>query len=127
MEISIFLAKVIGVYLVIDGLSAIIMHKELIPIVSEIKNKAFFVFWGIFATIIGLLIVVSHNYWVETYQVVISLVGWFVFIKGILILFLPVKFLEEVISKINKPIFYQIAGLFTILLGLWLTYFGFIV
>ena len=40
MEISIFLAKVIGIYLVIDGLSAIIMYKELIPVVAEIpKNK----------------------------------------------------------------------------------------
>ncbi|NCS99253.1 hypothetical protein GW764_03650 [Candidatus Parcubacteria bacterium] len=127
MEISIFLAKVIGIYLVIDGLSAITMHKELIPVVAEIKNKTFFVGWGVFATIIGLLIVVSHSYWATLYQTGISLIGWFVLVKGILILFLPVRFLEEIILKLNKPIFYQIGGLFSILIGLWLTYFGFVV
>lgn len=127
MEISIFLAKIIGIYLIIDGLSAITMHKELIPIVSEIRNKTFFLGWGVLATIIGLLIVVSHNLWVAPYQIVISLVGWFVFVKGVLILFLPVKILEEVILRLNKPVFYKAAGLVSILVGLWLTYHGFIV
>lgn len=127
MEISIFLAKIIGIYLIIDGLSAITMHKELIPVVSEIRNKTFFLGWGVFATIIGLLIVVSHNLWVAPYQIVISMIGWFVFIKGVLILFLPVKILEEVISRLNKPVFYKAAGLVSILVGLWLTYHGFIV
>ncbi len=127
MEISIFLAKFIGIYLIIEGLLALLMHKEIIPIISEIKNKAGFLLLGNIITIIGLLIVISHNIWVSYHQFFISLIGWIILIKGLLIIFLPPNTTKEMIAFFNKPIFYNINGIISISIGLWLTYFGFIV
>lgn len=127
MEISILLAKIIGVYLVIEGISLITMQKEIIPIISEIKGKAVFLGWGVIATIIGLVIITSHNVWLNSYQIAISLFGWLVFVKGVLISFLPMNVIEKIINKINKPIFYNTGGVIAILIGLWLTYYGFVI
>jgi hypothetical protein len=127
MEISIILARIIGVYLIIDGLAAIMMQKEIIPIVSELKGKAVFFGWGIMATIFGLIIITTHNIWLSPHQTVISLFGWLVFIKGVLISFLPLNTIEKIIDKFNRPIFYNLAGILVIIIGLWLTYYGFII
>lgn len=126
MEISIFLAKVIGVYLIVIGLLVLMIQKDFIVVISQIKEKADFIIFGFIITLLGLLMLVSHNLWNNAHQVVISIIGWVVFIKGLIILFFPRKFFDDLIVLVNKPIFYNLGGIISILIGLWLTYFGFV-
>lgn len=127
MEISIFLAKVVGVYFIIMGLLALTSQKGVMNMVDQLKDKANFLVLGFVTTLIGLLMVVSHSVWTTPHQIAISLIGWVSFIKGLIILFFPTKFFDEFIEMINKPALYSAFGVAALLVGFWLVYYGFII
>jgi uncharacterized membrane protein len=129
MELSIFLAQIIGIYLIADGIVAITRFKELIPIIEEFKlNKILFFSLGTIVLLLGLIIVLNHNIWHgEPYQIVITLIGWIVLIKGLILFLLPSELIKSIIDQFNHPNTYRIAGTVTLLFGLWLTYHGFVI
>ena len=70
-------------------------------------------FSGLVALGLGLLIVIGHNIWVQSWPVVITLVGWVLILQGMLRVFWP-----EVFAKIMKDV---LAGSgYTILSWVWL-------
>jgi hypothetical protein len=81
---------------------------------------------GFIALILGLLIVVSHNVWVLDWRLLITLFGWFGVIKGIIrITFteFSVKHGEKLLK--NDSSYYTAFGL-NFILGLVLTFYGFL-
>lgn len=127
MEISIFLAKVVGIYFIIMGLLVLTSQKGVMNMIDQLKDKANFLVLGLVTTLIGLLMIVSHNIWTTPHQIVISLIGWVSFIKGLIILFFPTKFFDEFIEMINKPALYSAFGVLALIVGLWLSYYGFVI
>ena len=127
MEISLFLAKVIGLFLIVDGLVILIRSKELMSAVSEIKNDKFSImFLGMLVLIMGLLITISHNIWTgSAFQVVITIIGWLMAIKGLVVSLLPMSVFDRLLAAVNKPVLYQISGVVVILVGIWLSIVGF--
>ena len=127
MEISLFLAKIMGLFLIVDGLVALIRYKDLMPAVYELKNNKFtMVFMGLLVLVLGLLVTVSHNIWTgSAFQIVITIFGWAMVIKGLIISIMPIEFVEKLIMKVNRPTYYKISGVVMILIGLWLSVAGF--
>jgi hypothetical protein len=83
MDISTFLAKVMGLYLVIMAFVVMINKKTLFKAVKEYtQNSALLLLGGAFALILGLLVVVSHNLWVADWRVIVTIFGWLTLIKG---------------------------------------------
>lgn len=124
MELSIFLAKVIGLYFLIACLAVLINHKPFNQMVNEyVKNKPIIFFHGLIALLVGLLLVVSHNVWIYGWPVVITIIGWLALLKGIAHLFAPQKSIEWGLSiyKSLEPVLFIIG----LLVGLYLTYVGF--
>lgn len=90
MYISFFLAKVIGLYLIITCGAMLVRRKRLMVIVEQfIENSAMTLLSGIMSLILGLLMVVSHNVWVFNWRILITLIGWLTLIKGIAWLYFP--------------------------------------
>ena len=87
MEVSIFLAKVIGLYYVIVFVAVMVNRKNL-PRLAEgfSENLALGYLAGFLAVVVGLLIVVSHNVWVADWRAIITVVGWLALLKGIVLM-----------------------------------------
>jgi hypothetical protein len=89
MDISIFLSKALGVYLLIVG-SGMLINKKIRSIFLEILNNHTLLYVSDFmGLIIGILIVCSHNLWVEDWRLIITLIGWLALVKGTLRVVFP--------------------------------------
>ena len=90
METSIFLAKVIGLYLLIAGLMLLIRRGAVGEVIDDItRSPALVAFAGSISLAIGLLLVVSHNHWSRDWTVVVTLLGWLALLQGVIRLFYP--------------------------------------
>ena len=125
METSILIAKIIGIVYTALGVGLIINKKYYKETFKKmISNTSFLFMGGLFAIIIGVLIIEHHNYWKNDWTVLITIIGWVAIIKGILLIVFPKSF------SIFKPFFsskllYLIFGPFMIIIGIVFLYFGF--
>ena len=127
MDISLFLAKIIGLYLIVDGLVVLLRHKELVPLVDEFRNNRFaVVFCGLIVFLLGILVTTSHNIWTGAgFQIAVTIIGWLLVIKGLVVSIMPQDFTDKMIVWVNKPVLYKVAGIVAILVGVWLSTAGF--
>ena len=124
MELSIFLAKVLGLYLIIVPASVLLNRKYLPRIIEEFSRSfALIVLSGFIALVLGLLVVVSHNIWSADWRVMITILGWLTLAKGVFRIFLPHKF-SQAASMSARPWWVVVIVIF-IALGGYLTYVGF--
>lgn len=127
MVLSIFLAKTIGLYLIIISAAFIINANELKPMMLDmLKSPSLLLFSSILALVLGILIVVSHNIWVMDWRVIITLLGWLTLLKGVIRLFYPEFFMKKATKCVENKAYYNIMMLIILLIGLTLLYFGYV-
>ncbi|AHE66950.1 hypothetical protein [Legionella oakridgensis] len=126
--ISIFLATVIGWYLVITSLLLIFKHELVRPVMSEIMtHRALLFILAIITLILGLLLVTSHNIWVMGWPVIITLFAWLILLSGIVRLFFPDVAAKMGQSFLERPARMIVAGVVFLVIGIFLlfkVYFG---
>lgn len=87
---TIFLATVIGWYMVLFGFLVLARTDYVKFAVAEIlEQRGLFFLLAVITMILGLLMVASHNSWVMGWPVAVTVICWLVFISGVLRLFLP--------------------------------------
>jgi len=126
METSLFLAKVIGLYFLVIGLHMALRRKELrIMFETFVENRPLTYLTSVFALILGLLLVVSHNVWIAGWPIIITLLSWLVLIKAIAYLLLPFDALARAVKVFNRPAWFTAGGAITAGFGLFLAGKGF--
>lgn len=126
MELSLFLAKVMGLYFVIISLSVLINKNRMPSIITGIiQNPSLQLVMGLNLLIVGILLIITHNVWVASWQVMITIIAWLVLIKGILNVAFP--YLAQSMTKpfLQWRIILYISILINFLIGLFLCYYGF--
>jgi hypothetical protein len=126
MDMSKFLAKVLGIYFLLLGISMLMnMHYFIVNFQEIIKNTPLMLVTGFFILILGVLMVVSHNIWQWSWQVLITIIGWMILLKGVSTIFYP-QYIDQAIILLaqNQHIVYSSAVL-NFILGIILSYFGF--
>ncbi|OJW52658.1 MAG: hypothetical protein BGO67_09325 [Alphaproteobacteria bacterium 41-28] len=127
MELSIFLAKAIGLYYVIISLGMILNGGRIKALLMEIMNNSALLFiTGFFALILGILLVTSHNIWVADWRVLITLLGWGALLKGIMLVTLPQLMIEASKKWVQNTISYYITMCVVFLIGIFLLYHGYV-
>lgn len=127
MDLSVFLAKVIGLYLFVLCFGFLVNKKNLKPILIDFLKSPPLVFLsGFLALIIGLLIVTSHNIWVMGWPVLITIIGWLSLIKGVIRVICPQFVVTKVQKWIKNDTFYYTAFIIFLIVGLILIYYGYI-
>jgi len=125
---TLFLSRLIGLYCVFCGLS-MLTHKEAsIETVMALNHNAPLMFVvGILAMAAGLAMVLSHNIWTGgALPVIVTLVGWIILVKGLLILFLSSEAaVEFFLGTLQYKNFFYVYSAISILFGGYLTYMGF--
>jgi len=93
VEISIFFARLWGSFYVVFGLLFIITG-QLGKTIEMTDNKAFVISTGYVTFFLGLITIILHNVWALDWRIIITLLAWNTFIKGILKIGFP-----EIIHK----------------------------
>jgi hypothetical protein len=126
MELSRLIAKIISVIYLSVAVGGIFSADHYRRLKDDMfKNTALTYFMGFTAVVIGFLMVNYHNIWEKNWTVLITIIGWLVLIKGILIIAFP-KFFQSFSKPFFKGSVLRILPYVWISLGLLFGYFGFI-
>ena len=121
MELTVFLAKVIGAYLVICGASLLLKQKSLPALADQLLNSLPLRYLaGTISLVLGLLLVASHNFWASLPQVIVSLVGWAALLKGASLMLLPDNTLAGLLKIWRNKNLIIGGGVVAIVLGVYL-------
>ena len=86
------------------------------------KSPALTLVSGCVGIISGIILIEYHNIWVKNWTVLITIISWFMLIGGILIVVFP-KTLLYYKNIVTGSRFW---GIFMILFGMLMAYFGFV-
>lgn len=126
MDLSLFLAKILGIYLILGGMLIVYKRDSMEKIIREyFKSPALVMVGGAMSIIIGLLIVISHNVWKMDWRLAITLIGYLSLLKGIVHWFFS-DYAASVYPRLAKSRCYLCSAAVFFLLGLYLTYVGYI-
>ena len=123
---SIFLAQLLGPYLVIVGIGIFLNPKNCQQVAHEYTQSAALIYLGgILALFFGLLIILFHNVWEANWTVIITLFGWLGLIKGACLIVIPEKMKKfaERYQGSTRPLKIQSAIIFAI--GTFLMFKGY--
>ncbi|AOW16829.1 hypothetical protein LPB03_04815 [Polaribacter vadi] len=89
MDVSIFLAKFWGWYLIIFFLILSFNPKRSRQIFNDLKDEKFLILSSLIAIIVGLLNIMFHNIWELNWKIIITLIGWISLSIGLSLFVLP--------------------------------------
>ncbi len=125
MELSIFLAKVLGIYLSVAGLGIFLTKDTPASFMEEFKKSASLRYFGaMLALLFGALIVVGHNVWDSPWQSLITFIGWLALLKGAFLFIAPNWFMNQW-EGVNMSQVMRIGALVIYFIGLYLLFAGF--
>ena len=125
MELSVFLAKLFGIYMLILAALMLFRREQFKSIVNEIlDSEALLAFSGILNLLAGLAIVIGHPVWELSWRGLITVLGYLTLFRGIAWLAFPVQI--HAFAKSFQQNGYWISLFITLILGLYLSYEGFL-
>ena len=120
-------ARVIGPYLVIaPAIIAVRMPDMGTILTAFFENEALVWIMGGLLLFGGLLIIAHHQYWSGLSAILISLFGWFLALRGVALLAAPQLYARAAAAGMNMMPIVLIGFGFLVLIGLWLTFVGWI-
>ncbi len=124
MDLSLFLAKLLGLYLLIVALDLLLRRKELESAVKDFaSSKGLLVFSGSISLVLGLAIAIGHPIFELSWRGLITLFGYLLILKGVMRMAFPSHLQKKIVFLFQKR--YWIMFFILIILGIYLTYSGF--
>jgi hypothetical protein len=126
MTLTVYLAKVIGLGLIILGGAIMLRRDYFIPVFATFaRERLTRIVLSFVELIAGLALIVGHNVWSPAPAAIISLLGWIAAIEATAYLLLPDEIIEKWVAVFNTPTWYLGGGLLSVVLGAYLAGFGF--
>jgi hypothetical protein len=126
MALSTYLAKVLGLVLIIVGAAILLRVRYFIDVVSAYaKERLTRLLMSVMQLMGGLFLVIGHNVWWPVPAAVITLLGWFAIAEALSYLLLPDQHVARMLAMVNKPPVYYAGGVLSILVGIYLADYGF--
>ncbi len=125
MELSIFFARLLGIYLLIMTLFMLVRRKEVEALTNELfASKGGLYIAGALSLLIGLIIVIAHPIWEWNWRGLITLLGCLSILKGVLRLGFTDQ-ARKIEPKLIQGVGYWIICIVIAVIGIYLTYSGF--
>jgi len=117
-NVSIFLAKFWGWYLIIFFIILSFNPKRIKQIFNDLNDEKFLIISAFIAIIIGLLNILFHNIWELNWKIIITLIGWIALFKGLFLFIFP----KRTVSKLENfnVKFIQVVYMLLFLVGVFL-------
>jgi hypothetical protein len=126
MQTSIFLARLIGPILLIVAVGMLISPKSFRTMAGEVVKSVTLVYlFGLIDFAAGLAILLTHNVWLLSWRVLITLIGWLLLIRGAMRILIPEKIMPYGAKMLRNKQTLPISGVVIGILGLILCYFGY--
>ncbi len=114
-----------GPVLLAVGLGFFTSRKHYLKIYRDLEKQSFAVFmFAIVAIAAGVAQIQAHNVWSTFPEIVVSILGWGLLIKGIIFAIAP-RFVDQAADWEAKSKLVPLAGALMIVLGAYLTLTGF--
>ncbi len=127
MDLTMFLAQILGIYMLVAGVSGLLYPSRAQKAMAEVtKSYAIPYFDGAIALIFGLLIVLTHNVWVGAAATIITLIGWIAIVEGVFMLLLPHDMIAKTMERFSGKNMAAGWSMLAIILGGYLAYVGFL-
>jgi len=123
-RLTVFLARSIGTFTVL--LVAGFLVRGGAAIETTAADGPVMLSYAIISLAMGIAMVVGHNVWSGgALPVVVTLVGWLILAKGLLLLVLPPEALSATMKQMRYADHYQLFLAPALVIGLYLTWAGF--
>ncbi|MBV8722274.1 MAG: hypothetical protein JO277_09000 [Candidatus Eremiobacteraeota bacterium] len=124
LQSTTFLAKLIGVYLVVYAVMMVVNRTLLDTALNALLHDASQVFiWGSILAIAGIAFVLAHNHWSGgALTVIVTVIGWLTLLKGVMLLYLPLSLASAYLGFYDSA--YYIYAAIAFVAGAWLAYQG---
>jgi hypothetical protein len=123
-RLTVFLARLIGLFTVL--LIGALLLRGGAMVQTAIADKPLMFTYAIISLALGLAMILAHNVWSGgALPVVVTLVGWLIFAKGLLLLFLTPEALTQLFERMQygEHMYLYVAP--SLVIGLYLTWAGF--
>jgi hypothetical protein len=122
--LTVFLARIIGLSTLFIVVAFLVRGSTIID--ATVADGPVMLAYAIIGVATGVAMIAGHNFWSGgPLPVVVTLVGWLIFAKGLLLLFLPPEALSGVLARMHygRHLYLYLAP--ALVIGLYLTWAGF--
>lgn len=123
---ELFLAKLLGLYLIIVGAIVLVQRRSIMPTMKDLLgNKPLLFSIALIELAAGLAILLNYSVVSATVEGVIAIVGWMLVVESIFYLAMPMKMIQKFVKPFNTPSWYVGGGIIAVALGAFLAGSGF--
>ena len=125
-SITIFLAQLWGPAILAIGLGVFINKGHYVRIYRELQREPFaLLVFGLAAIMVGLLHIQAHNIWETVTEMIVSLCGWALFLKGAVFVIKP-DVADNWGDRVASSQLVPTVGALAVILGGYLTWVGYL-
>ena len=128
MELSLFLAKLLGTYFLIVFILLVTQKEQMIQgFKSFSANLPLMMLSGSLSLLAGLAILIGHPVWTWEWPLVITLLGLLMLIRGISRLGFPASCSKRIQTRLSHKNCFSWITVITFVVGIFLAWHGFVV
>jgi hypothetical protein len=123
-RLTVFLARAIGLFMVMLVAALLVRGSAIIE--TSVADRPVMLVYAIVSLAMGIAMVLGHNVWSGgALSLVVTLVGWLILAKGVLLLFLAPDAVPRMFEQMRYAEHYFLYLAPALLIGLYLTWAGF--
>jgi hypothetical protein len=123
-KLTVYLARLIGPFALLVGIGCLVRGNAVIE--STVANGPIMLVYALVSVGAGLAMVLGHNVWSGgMLPVAVTLVGWLILAKGLLLFFVTPEVLTQVLERMQYGEHYSLYVAPSLVIGLYLTWAGF--
>jgi hypothetical protein len=124
---TVFLARLVGLFLLVLSLAMLVQRGSIEPAVyALVEDRAALLVVAMLGVVGGLAMVLAHNIWSGgLLPVIVTLIGWSLLIRNSLLLCLPSEAVVALFEAFHVDQLYYLYAVIDFAIGLYLTYAGF--
>jgi len=123
-RLTVFLARFIGLFTVLLVIGLMVRGSATVE--SAVADRPVMLVYAIISLAVGLAMILGHNVWSGgALPVVVTLVGWAVLAKGLMLLLVTPQALQQLFGHMHYSEHYYLYLTPSLLIGLYLTWGGF--
>ncbi len=126
MSSTAFLARLIGLFTLAIALAILINRRGMIAAIESLSQHGDTLLLAeLIGLGVGLAIVISHEVWTTVLGVIVTLLGWFILLRALILLLLPPEKIAELFALVAWPQSAETYAMISLVIGILLTVAGF--